>query len=120
MDFLVLIPSSMDANRNEQNYIQPRNKTLDNFVGNADWRSRWAKEKAMGKSFENFVVEEFGRSMHRLDHIDPGLKEALLIRSDEKNLPLYRLALYSKHKLGPKFWKETKKYSDPQTGFGFL
>ena len=120
MDFLVLIPSSMDANRNEQNYIQPRNKTLGTFVGNADWRSRWEKERATGKSFEHFVVEEFGRSMHKLSYIDPGLKEALLIRSDEKNLPLYRLALYSKHKLGPKFWKETKRYSDPQTGFGFL
>jgi hypothetical protein len=34
MDFLVLIPSSMDANRNEQNYVQPRNKTLEKFVGN--------------------------------------------------------------------------------------
>ena len=120
MDFLVLIPSSMDANRNEQNYVQPRNRTLENFVGNADWRSRWGKEKATGKSFEIFVVEEFGRSMQKLDYIDPGLKEALLIRSDEKNLPLYRLALYSKHKLGAKFWKETKKYSDPQTGFGSL
>jgi three-Cys-motif partner protein len=120
MDFLVLIPSGMDANRNEQNYIQPRNKTVDNFVGNSDWRSRWGREKAAGKSFENFVVEEFGRSMHRLDYMDPALKETLLIRSDEKNLPLYRLALYSKHKLGAKFWKETKKYSDPQTGFEFL
>jgi three-Cys-motif partner protein len=119
MDFLILIPSSMDANRNELNYIQPRNKTLENFVGNADWRSRWNNEKATGKSFENFVVEELGRSMQRLGYIDPGLKEALLIRSDEKNLRLYRLALYSKHKLGPKFWKETKKYSDPQTNFGF-
>ncbi len=79
-----------------------------------------SKEKATGKSFENFVVEEFGRSMQKLGYIDPGVKEALLIRSDEKNLPLYRLALYSKHKLGPKFWKETKKYSDPQTGFRFL
>jgi hypothetical protein len=26
MDFLVLIPSSMDANRNEQNYLKPRTK----------------------------------------------------------------------------------------------
>lgn len=119
MDFLVLIPSSMDANRNEQNYTSPRNKTLENFVGNPNWRSCWSKEKAAGKSFENFVVEEFGRSMQKLGYIDPGLREALLIRSDEKNLPLYRLALYSKHKLGPKFWIETKKYSDPQTGFGF-
>ena len=91
------------------------------------WKILWAIQsgvivgpmKRERKSFENFVVEEFGRSMQKLEYIDPGLKEALLIRSDEKNLPLYRLALYSKHKLGAKFWKETKKYSDPQTGFGF-
>ena len=119
VDFLVLIPSSMDANRNEHNYVHPRNKTLEKFIGSLDWRSRWDKEKAFGKSFEHFVVEEFGRSMHKLGYIDPGLKEAILIRSDEKNLPLYRLALYSRHKLGPKFWRETKKYSDPQTGFQF-
>ena len=119
MDFLVLIPSSMVANRNEQHYMHPRNKTLENFVGNPDWRTRWGKEKASGKSFEHFVVEEFGRSMQTLGYIDSGLKEAIMIRSDDKNLPLYRLALYSKHKLGPKFWKETKKYSDPQTGFEF-
>jgi three-Cys-motif partner protein len=92
MDFLVLIPSSMDANRNEQNYILRRNKTMENFVGNPEWRDSWTNEKARGKSFENFVVEEFGRSMQKLEYIDPGLKEALLIRSDEKNLPLYRLA----------------------------
>ena len=118
MDFLVLIPSSMDANRNERNYSQSRNKILDNFVGNAEWRNRWATEKAKGKSFGNFVIEEFGRSMQNLGYIDPGLKEALLIRTEE-NLPLYRLALYSKHKLGSKFWKETRKYSDPQRDFGF-
>ncbi len=119
IDFLVLIPSSMDANRNEQHYMHPRNKTLENFVGNPDWRTCWDNEKASGKSFEHFVVEEFGRSMQTLSYIDPGLKEAIMIRSDDKNLPLYRLALYSKHKLGPKFWKETKKYSNPQTGFEF-
>jgi len=119
MDFLVLIPSGMDANRNEQNYTQPRNKTLAKFFGNPDWRTRWDKEKTFGKSFEHFVVEEFGRSMQTIDYIDPGLKEATLIRSDDKNLPLYRLTLYSKHKLGSNFWNETKKYSDPQTGFEF-
>jgi three-Cys-motif partner protein len=119
MDFLVLIPSSMDANRNEQNYVQLRNKTLDNFVGNPQWRIHWQKEKAIGKSFEHFVVEEFGRSMQKLKYIDLGLKETVLIRSDDKNLPLYRLALYSKHNLGTKFWKEAKKYSNPQTDFEF-
>jgi len=119
MDFLVLIPSSMDANRNERHYVSPQNKTVENFAGNADWRIRWDKEKLTGKSFEHFVVEEFGYSMQALGYIDPGLQEAIMIRSDEKNLPLYRLALYSKNKLGPKFWKEAKKYSDPQTGLEF-
>jgi len=118
IDFLVLIPSSMDANRNEQNYIRPQNKTLENFVGNPDWRARWDKEKAFGKSFEHFVVEEFGHSMQKLRYIDPGLNEAKLIRGD-KNLPLYRLVLYSRSKLGAKFWKETQKYSDPQMKLGF-
>jgi three-Cys-motif partner protein len=120
MDFLVLIPSSMDAHRNEQHYIRAGNKTLTNFVGDPDWRIRWAKELSFGKLFENFVVEEFGRSMQALGYIDPGIQEAIMIRSDDRNLRLYRLALYSKHRLGPKFWKEAKKYSDPQTGFRFM
>ena len=38
MDFLVLIPSSMDANRNEQNYIQPRKQNVGKFC----WQSRLA------------------------------------------------------------------------------
>jgi len=118
IDFLVLIPSSMDANRNEQNYIRPQNKTLENFVGNLQWRARWDEERASGKSFEHFVVEEFGRSMQKLRYIDPGLNGAKLIRGD-KNLPLYRLVLYSRSKLGAKFWKETQKYSDPQMRLGF-
>ncbi len=86
MDFLVLIPSSMDANRNERHYVQSRNKTLDNFVGNSVWRIRWEEEKPTGKSFEHFVVEEFGRSMESLGYIDPGLKEARMIRSNDKYL----------------------------------
>ena len=117
MDFLVLIPSGMDANRNEQHYVRPRNKIMENFTGSKDWRDRWESEKRSGKSFENFVVEEFGRSMQRLGYIDPGLKDAILVRSDDKNLRLYRLALYSRHQLGNKFWKEAKKYTNPQTDF---
>jgi three-Cys-motif partner protein len=45
MDFLVLIPSSMDANRNEQHYVQQQNKTVDNFIGNPNWRTSWHFEE---------------------------------------------------------------------------
>ncbi len=119
MDFLVLIPSGMDANRNEQNYVRPDNTTLDEFLGAGDWRSRWEQEKANGKSFEHFVVEEFGHSMETIGYINPGLESAVPVRSDEKNLLLYRLALYSRHPLGNKFWRHAKKYTNPQTGFDF-
>jgi three-Cys-motif partner protein len=40
MDFLVLIPSGMDANRNEQNYLREENTTLDDFLGSKEWRAR--------------------------------------------------------------------------------
>lgn len=117
MDFLVLIPSGMDAHRNEQRYAATSNTTVDDFVGDATWRTRWKAEKARGKQFEKFIVEEFGRSMTRLGYTDPGLDKAAIIRSDDKNLLLYRLVLYSTHKLGTKFWNEAMKYTNPQTGF---
>jgi hypothetical protein len=36
------------------------------------------------------------------------------IRSNEKNLPLYYLAFYSKHPRGIDFYKRIEKYSTPQ------
>ena len=69
--------------------------------------------------FETFVVSEFGRSMHVLKYIDPGLENTVPIRSQDKNLLLYRLALYSRNQLGTKFWSEAKKYATPQIGLDF-
>ena len=89
------------------------------FLGNSDWRFRWDVEESKGTSFEQFVVTEFGRSMETLGYIDPGLQNVAAIRSQEKNLLLYRLALYSRHKLGTKFWEETQKYTNPQVGWDF-
>jgi three-Cys-motif partner protein len=119
VDFLVLIPSSMDANRNEHVYTRADNHTLDVFLGNSDWRERWSTEKPRSTSFETFVVSEFGRSMQLLKYIDPGLENIVPIRSQDKNLLLYRLALYSRNQLGTKFWNEAKKYANPQIGLDF-
>ena len=119
MDFLVLIPSGMDANRNEMNYVREDNSTLDDFLGTRGWRTRWRQQKSQGKSFEIFVVEEFGMAMESINYIDPGIESAAPVRSDEKNLLLYRLALYSKHPLANRFWDQAKKYTTPQTKFDF-
>jgi hypothetical protein len=117
MDFLVLIPSGMDVNRNEKPYVLESSRTVADFTGNPDWRASWRDEKAKGKTFEAFMVEEFGRSMARLGYPAPSLEDGVVIRSVAKNLLLYRLMFYSKNRLGDKFWKQARKYSSPQTGF---
>jgi hypothetical protein len=57
--------------------------------------------------------------MEQLGYRDRAAEKTQLIRSTEKNLPLYRLAFFSRHALGEQFWKEAKKYSYPQLGFNF-
>jgi len=52
--------------------------------------------------------------MRKLGYIYSGIEETVLIRSTDKNLPLYRLAFFSRDKLGQKFWKEALKYSTNQ------
>jgi three-Cys-motif partner protein len=113
MDFLVLIPSGIEA-RNESRFISKRSRVMEDFCGSSDWRECWLHQKEKGKSFEIFAVEEYGRSMESLGYRDPGIENSVLIRSDIKNLPLYRLVLYSRHQLGKKFWNQARKYSDPQ------
>lgn len=114
MDFLVLIPSGMEAHRFATHYVKPSSQIVENFLGRDDWRIFWEKAEKASMPFEQFIVNEFGKSMSSIGFIDPGLNLAVPIRSDDKNLLLYRLALYSRHTLGEYFWKETKKYTDPQ------
>jgi hypothetical protein len=52
--------------------------------------------------------------MAKIDYKYTTADASVEIRSTEKNLPLYRLAFFSKHQLGHKFWDDVKKYSKPQ------
>jgi hypothetical protein len=52
--------------------------------------------------------------MKSLGYLEQPLDRMKLVRSDEKNLPLYYLALYSRHSTAHKFWKDVLKYSTPQ------
>lgn len=116
MDFLVLIPSDMDANRNEDNYLRSENKTVEEFLGNPDWRGQWEAKRDSRTTFGQFIVEEFGQSMGKLGYRVPPIEKTAAIKNS-KNRVIYRLALYSKSALGEKFWTETQKYTNPQIGF---
>lgn len=115
IDFLVLIPTGYDATRNEWIYAEDdRSDVVERFLGNPDWREEWSAAKTRGVRFETFIVDAFGASMQRLDYIYNGIGETQLIRLPSNKAPLYRLALFSRHKLGAKFWREVRKYAPDQ------
>lgn len=117
MDFMVLIPSEMDANRNIGVYLNPENSIMSTFLGNAAWRDEWARYADQDNAGA-FVADQFGKQMAALGYLYEGLESAWLNRSTGKNLPLYHLMLFSRHPLGSKFWKEALEYTDPQMDLG--
>lgn len=115
VDFLVLLALYMDANRNYENYLRPGNRKVDNFLGLTDWRDRWNAEKYTSIKFPEFLAREYAKQMARLNYLDQQLYNMKKVRSDEKNLPLYRLALFSRSKKAYEFWEEVLKYSTAQS-----
>jgi three-Cys-motif partner protein len=114
IDFLILIPSGMDANRNISHYIDESNTAVEDFTGASQWRDEWRLEEAKGENFGFFFADLFGRQMRTLTYFYEGLTDMAHVRSTEKNLLLYHLAFFSRNELGRKFWKEARKYSDDQ------
>lgn len=106
VDFLVLIPSGMDASRNQEIYLSAQSRALDAFLGRGDWRGNWSKKP--NERFSDFVVNEFGLSMRQLGYKYDGLKQAHLMTSTAKHLPLYHLVMFSRSNVGIDFWEKCK------------
>jgi three-Cys-motif partner protein len=120
VDFLILLALGMDANRNLQHYLDVANHKIDNFLGLPDWRDRWLKETFNGNfSFPHFLAQTYAGQMASLDYLPVEFHQMKAIRSDEKNLPLYHLALFSRNDLAYKYWKDVLKYSTAQGSFSF-
>jgi hypothetical protein len=64
--------------------------------------------------FRVFLAREFASRMVRLGYLRTGLERMKEIRSNEKNLPLYHLAFFSKHPRGYQFWDQVLKYGTDQ------
>jgi three-Cys-motif partner protein len=118
VDFLVLIPSEMDAQRGEHGYVADDNATVETFLSNREWRAAWTAAKSRGIRFEQFIVEEFGNSMQRIDRINPELTTTHVMKNTV-NRTLYRLVLYSRSKIAGKFWSQAQKYANPNRELAF-
>lgn len=118
MDFLILLALGMDGKRNIKLYIDENHDRLDNFLGLTDWRKKWEEAEKKGINLVRFLADEFTNQMVRLGYEQEAIDNFISIRSDEKNLPLYYLAFFSKHRRGYDFWKKVKEIStEPELGF---
>jgi three-Cys-motif partner protein len=119
MDFLVLLAVGMDAGRNYDHYVDGNSTKVDEALGNREWRERWKAVGTKKGDFRPFLAAEFSRSMESLNYLKQPLDRMKQVRSDEKNLHLYYLALFSRHQTAYKFWDDVLKYSTDQTGFNW-
>lgn len=113
VDFLFLLALDMDANRNLAAYLDWKNRKIDEFLGMPNWRERWAQLQEP-KSFPRFLAEMYAGQMQTLSYLPVAFDKMKQVRSDVKNLPLYHLALFSRHELAYEYWDEVLKYSTPQ------
>jgi len=106
VDFLVLLAVFMDANRNYDRYIKADDVRVEKFLGSESWRDRWRVAQQTGAPFPQFLASEYAQSMESLRYLKTPLHTMHKVRSDEKNLPLYYLALFSRHERAYKFCDE--------------
>jgi hypothetical protein len=86
---------------------------------NTEWRERWKTAGTPRSDFRQFLAAEFSKSMESLGYLPTPLHRMKLVRSDERNLPLYYLALFSRHQRAHEFWDDVLKYGTDQGSFEF-
>ena len=111
IDFFVLL-MEMDASMNRKQYIDARSTKVADLLGDKAWREKWKIAELNGIPFTRFVFDEFGNRMCDLEYLPTPEKK--FIRSTEKNLLLYQLAIFSRNKLAYKFWNEGLNYGSGQ------
>jgi three-Cys-motif partner protein len=120
VDFLILLALGMDASRNLQHYLDPANKKIDEFLGLSDWRERWAEETSKNKPpLPKFLAETYAKQMETLRYLPLAFHKMKQVRSDLRNLPLYHLALFSRHSLAYEYWDDVLRYSTSQLPLGY-
>ena len=119
VDFLVLLAVYSDANRAYKRYVMEDALKVDEFLGSRTWRERWRIAEGNGVLFPKFLAEEFASSMETLNYLPTPIYQMKRVRSDDKNLPLYYIALFSRNRLAHDFWGDALKYGTDQTGFNW-
>ncbi len=120
VDFLILIPSYMDINRNFNSYYRKEDQSIDLFLGRNDWREEWESRALNPKMFGQFVLGLFCAKMNSIGYICKSPQDVILVRFDEdKKQPLYHLGFFSRSPRGLDFWRKTRDNTTKQMRFDF-
>jgi three-Cys-motif partner protein len=112
IDFLILLALLMDANRNFVYYVEENSKKIDDFIGDTNWRIPFKNGDVRSEDFIKFLSDKYDANMKNLGYVEPVDKHRVKI--DNKNIPLYYLAFYSKNPRGNDFFKKVEKYQSIQ------
>ncbi|MGB6743116.1 MAG: three-Cys-motif partner protein TcmP [Terracidiphilus sp.] len=113
VDFLCLLALQMDAKRNVRHYLRPDGK-IDRMIGNTNWRLRWNNRSDIHEDFAKFLATEFAQSMSEAGYLETPLHQMKEVKTHDTNVPLYYLAMFSKHQTAFRLWAQVLKYATPQ------
>ena len=114
LDLLCLLALHMDANRAYDVYINQESSKVDRFLGSDRWKAEFVDSGRPRQEFPRFLAGYFARRMQTLGFEETPTHSMHLVRSDDKNIPLYHLALFSRHQRAYEFWDHARAASTDQ------
>jgi three-Cys-motif partner protein len=114
MDFLILIPTGMEATRWWEKLLRPESTIVADFTGASDWRDGWKEADRAGVTPDLFLTELYHDQMKALGYEYGGVDRTVLIKLPVRNVRLYRLAFFSRNRLGGRLWDQARRYSTEQ------
>ncbi len=111
VDLMVLLALQMDARRNLTYYIREESDKIERFLGDPDWRAKFAQRQQTPTEFMKFLSDEYDERMRSLGYKTEVPK--VPIKTDS-GVGLYYLAFYSKHERGGDFWEKIRKTATDQ------
>jgi spore photoproduct lyase len=116
IDLIITFPEGMDINRNLSKFIKQSHSILDDYIGDEGWRQLFPKHikeinQLTSSHIEKSLIGYYRKNLGKLGYGEIKSGDEILIRSSQKNLPLYYLLFASKHPLGHTFWNKISKIS---------
>lgn len=111
VDLVITYPEGMDIKRNLSRYIKQSHSILDDYIGDKYWRKLFPQDikdivQLTSSHIEKKLIDYYKGNLGKLGYNEIKSGEEILIKSSQRNLPLYYLLFASKHPLGHTFWRK--------------